>query len=124
MSELDTSFARGAARFNQGRFFAAHEIWEQAWLEAVSSDREILQALVQIAAGYAKVESGLRSGAIKLLARGLERLQRALTPGPASRLRSFTDDVTADLARLRLAGDGEISLDFVHPPRLELEPPW
>jgi predicted metal-dependent hydrolase len=124
MADLDTTFAHGAALFNAGRFFAAHEIWEQGWLEAAGSEREILQALVQIAAGYAKVESGLRSGALKLLTRGLERLQRALTPSAGPQLHSFIDDVGADLARVRRADDSQVTLDLVHPPRLDLEAPW
>ena len=72
---MDPALARGVEAFNRGEFFAAHEIWQEEWLEAVGDVKRLLQGLVQIAAGYAKAESGERSGAIKLLTRGLERVR-------------------------------------------------
>lgn len=108
----------GAAQFNNGDFFTAHETWEAAWLEAVGFERTLLQALVQIAAGYAKVESGMRAGALKLLARGLERLAPALCSNPG--LQPFAAAVTADLERVQRSSGTELSLDLVRPPRIAL----
>jgi hypothetical protein len=112
----DPRFERGRAQFNAGRFFAAHETWEAVWLESVGPEKELLQGLVQIAAGYAKVESGIRGGALKLLTRGLEHLRPALGSHPA--LQDVADAVSGDLDRLRT--DGPVSLATVRPPRIEI----
>jgi hypothetical protein len=114
----DSRLARGVGAFNAGNFFEAHEIWEELWLESVGPERPLLQGLVQIAAGYAKVESGVRGGAIKLLARGLEHVRQF---GPAAfriAIGPFVDGVDADLQRLRAAVDGPVSLDLVRAPQL------
>jgi len=72
---MDPRLQRGVAAFNAGNFFEAHEIWEDLWGETVGQEKLLLQGLVQIAAGYAKVESTLRAGALKLLTRGLEHIR-------------------------------------------------
>jgi uncharacterized protein len=118
----DPRIERGAARFNAGDFFVAHEIWEAAWLDAVDQEKDLLQNLVRIAAGYAKVESGIRGGALKLLARGLEGLHQWLHQHPTSTLEAFAAAVEADLERVRAGSSGPISLATVHPPQLALHP--
>ena len=45
---------RGAALFDKGRFWDAHEAWEEAWLEEDGEVRLLLQGLIQVAAGYHK----------------------------------------------------------------------
>ncbi len=109
----DPRFTRGADAFNTGRFFTAHEIWEDLWLETVGPEKLLLQGLVQIAAGYAKVETGVRAGALKLLARGLDRVRQS---GSVA-LDSFADGVAADVTRLQQAPDGAVSLPVVRAPR-------
>jgi len=116
----DPRMAAGAARFNAGDFFTAHEIWEAAWLEAVGPEKERFQGLVQIAAGYAKVESGIGAGAIKLLTLGRQRL-RQLLQGESDRvLQIFLDGVSADLERLERLPVTDVSLAAVRLPRCEL----
>jgi uncharacterized protein len=98
---MDPRLARGVDAFNAGEFFLAHEIWEALWLETVGPEKALLQGLVQIAAGYAKVESGVRGGAVKLLARGLERVRQYPPTALGLRLGPFVERVQADLQRLR-----------------------
>jgi uncharacterized protein len=117
---MDPRLARGAEAFNAGDFFAAHEIWEELWDESVGTEKRLLQALVQIAAGYAKLESGVRGGALKLLARGLERLRTALSVPCGLQLAPFVEAVAADLARVRSAPESA-GLESVCPPALDLE---
>src|SRR5262249_14993179 len=75
-------------------------------------------ALVQIAAGYAKVESGVRGGALKLLARGLAQLQPFLPTAGGLALRTFADGVTADIERVRAVPETLVNLAVVSPPPL------
>jgi predicted metal-dependent hydrolase len=113
---MDLRLARGVEQFNAGSFFEAHETWEELWNDTVGPEKSLIQGLVQIAAGYAKVESGVRAGALKLLASGLGLVR----PFPAAAfglsLEPFTAGVAADIARLRAAT--EVTIDEVRPPSL------
>src|SRR5262249_10285682 len=107
--------------FNAGHFFAAHEIWEAVWDETVGPEKLLLQGLVQVAAGYAKVETGVRGGALKLLTQGLERLRPFLPVALGFHLAPFVAGVAADVQRLRAApSETSVSLDVVCVPVLSL----
>src|SRR5512145_2639201 len=49
---------RGVALFNDGSFFEAHDVWEDAWRESEGDVRLFLQGLIQIAAGFVKLQRG------------------------------------------------------------------
>jgi uncharacterized protein len=90
---------RGAALFDQGRFWEAHEAWEEAWLEEDGDVRQFLQGLIQVAAGYHKATVQLQpNGCVKLLGSGLEKLE----PLPPSFLGV---DLGAFLERVRVTLD-------------------
>jgi predicted metal-dependent hydrolase len=118
--ETDPRLQHGVAMFNAGEFFAAHEIWEDLWVETVGAEKQLLQGLVQIAAGYAKVESGVRGGALKLLERGVAQLREFGPRAMGLALGPFVDGVEADLARLRAAAEQSVSIDLVCVPGLRL----
>ncbi len=66
---------RGRVLFNEGRYFEAHEVWEEAWLEEVEEIRTLLQGLIQIAAALLKASRGERpSGCAQLVAAGRTKL--------------------------------------------------
>ncbi|HYD48682.1 MAG TPA: DUF309 domain-containing protein [Terriglobales bacterium] len=67
----------GIALFNAGAFFAAHEAWEELWLELVGEEKQLVQGLIQIAAGYYKLEQGNRSATRKLFEKALARIAAA-----------------------------------------------
>ena len=117
---MDSRLSVGVAQFNAGRFFVAHEMWEALWDETVGAEKALLRGLVQIAAGYAKVESGLGSGALKLLTRGGEQVRPFLPASLGLDLVGLVDGVAADIVRLRAAPADGVSLDTVQPPRLQL----
>ena len=119
---MDLRLARGVDAFNAGRFFAAHEIWEELWLDTVGTEKALLQGLVQIAAGYAKVESGLRGGALKLLAAGTRHIQPFLPEAEGLDLQSLAGAVAADIARLQAAPGAAVNLEVVRPPTLYAAP--
>jgi predicted metal-dependent hydrolase len=117
---MDARLVRGVDAFNAGRFFAAHEIWEALWLESVGPEKPLLQGLVQIAAGYAKVETGVRSGALKLLTRGLALVRQFLPAACGLSLEAFADGVAADMQRVLKTAEGNLSIDLMQVPRLRL----
>ena len=80
MTRTEECLRRGAALFDAGRFWDAHEAWEEAWIEEDGEVRVLLQGLIQVAAGYHKATVQLQpSGCVKLLGSGLDKL-RPLPP--------------------------------------------
>src|SRR6185369_11498755 len=73
-TEPDPRWAAAVRSFDAGQYFEAHELWEELWNDAEGEERQLYQALVQIAAGYAKLDIGEVNGARKLFERGLARL--------------------------------------------------
>ncbi len=69
---------RGAELFEAGKFFEAHEAWEELWLTLEGTDKLFVQGLIQLAAAYHKafVQAQPR-GCVKLLQSALEKLERA-----------------------------------------------
>ena len=74
--ETRAALAAGARLFDAGRFFDAHEVWEDAWRAETGASRLALQGLIQIAAGFHKgLVQGRPSGMVRLLDTGLRRLE-------------------------------------------------
>lgn len=70
MNPKSASFELGIALFNRGRFFDAHEAWEEVWRSSGGRRRRFLQALIQVAVAFHHHSRGNRVGARSLLARG------------------------------------------------------
>jgi len=66
----DPQLADGAALFNCGRYFEAHEVWEQIWRECPDTDRRFVQSLIHAAVALYQWERGNRIGAVTQAERG------------------------------------------------------
>jgi predicted metal-dependent hydrolase len=71
----DPRLQKGIDEFNQQLFFECHETLEEIWLEEHGEDRKFYQGIIQIAAGYFKLQQGVTAGAIKLWRMGLEKIE-------------------------------------------------
>jgi uncharacterized protein len=69
-------FQQGVDHFNARRFFEAHDVWEELWLRAPEPEKNFLQGLIQLAAGWHHYLRGNSSGAESLLAAGAVKLSR------------------------------------------------
>lgn len=69
--------AAGAACYQRGEWFEAHERWEDAWRESTGADRRVIQALIQVAAALLHLEEGRPRPAATLLRRALAKLDDA-----------------------------------------------
>lgn len=66
----------GMAHFNGGRFFEAHEAWEEIWRSTTPEPRELWRGLIQVAVGlHHHCVRGNPGPARRVLARGLRRLE-------------------------------------------------
>jgi predicted metal-dependent hydrolase len=90
-------FDQGRAVFNRGEFFAAHELWEEAWHRLQGPERLLVQGLIQIAAALHHLQQGRPRPAASLLTKGLEKLSRGVPPALGD---LPVDVLAADLARL------------------------
>lgn len=45
-------FTRGVSLFNEGKFWHAHEAWEEVWRRRTEDERLFFQGLIQLAAAY------------------------------------------------------------------------
>ena len=72
----DQRFQLGVRLFNQGEFFACHEIWEELWHELRGRDHDCLQGLIQVAVAYHHLQRRNLRGAQYLSTRAALRLAR------------------------------------------------
>jgi len=70
------SLQKGVELFNRQEFYEAHEAWEEGWIDELSDDRVMLQGLIQVAAGFYKLQVGAPNGTVKLLEQGLAKLRK------------------------------------------------
>ncbi len=71
-----TALDRGIEEFNAGRYFQAHEIWEEGWHPAPEGERDFWQGIIQVAVGLTHRQRGNGHGAVTLLERGAKRLRQ------------------------------------------------
>jgi Cysteine-rich CPXCG/Domain of unknown function (DUF309) len=69
MRALEDNVRTGQERFQRGKLHAAHEAWEEGWIQAKGAERDLLQALVQLAAGFYQWSRGKPEGAATLFSR-------------------------------------------------------
>jgi len=72
---LNDLLQQGIICFNEGRYFDAHERWEDLWRESAGAPRIYYQGLVQVAVGLHHVTSGNVVGGTRVLRRGLDKLE-------------------------------------------------
>lgn len=87
----------GAKLFDEGRYFEAHEAWEEHWLvEEDETRRLLLQALIQIAAALHKlVDKNAPEPAARLFAKGLAKLDAVPAHVEGADVAAFRDGVRA-----------------------------
>jgi uncharacterized protein len=69
------AFRRGIEDFNAGRFFEAHEVWEEIWLRSPEPEKTFMQGIIQVAAAFHHHSRGNARGTRNLLQAALERLE-------------------------------------------------
>ncbi len=107
-SETAGALARGRDLYNAGLFWEAHEAWEEAWLVEEGQIRQMLQGLIQVAAGYFKATVHRRpSGAVKLLSSGLAKLGPLPDALAGLRLCAFCEAVRRTVEEARRWERGE-----------------
>ena len=71
---LGAALDQAADLFDAGLYFEVHELLEPYWMRAGGGEREILQGLIQVAAGFHHLANGNLKGARSLLDEGSAKL--------------------------------------------------
>ncbi len=69
-------YLEGIAHFNAGRYFDAHEVWEEIWLRSSGDTKVFYQMLIQAAVGLYHYERGNARGARGMHANVVEKIER------------------------------------------------
>ncbi len=75
MSQLPKTVIQGLQAFNQGKYYAAHEHFEDAWRASEDDTREFYRALLHISGGFYRLTQNRPGAARKFFARALHWLQ-------------------------------------------------
>ncbi len=71
---VEDAVSLGIARWDEQRYFEAHELLEHAWKLGPEVDRDLWKGVIQIAVAGVHLQRGNRIGARRLLDRALARL--------------------------------------------------
>jgi uncharacterized protein len=113
--------AEGVRLFNQGLWFEAHEVLEQAWIGEPTPLRRLYQGILQVGVGLHHARRGNLVGALSLLDRGMS----LLAPFEPHRLGVDVERLVRDAAAARraLAAPGGLdAFDWSRAPRVRFEP--
>ena len=69
-----SEYLQGVVHFNAGRYFEAHEIWEEIWLRSSGEEKIFYQMLIQAAVGLHHFERNNWAGARGMHRRVVEKL--------------------------------------------------
>jgi predicted metal-dependent hydrolase len=114
----DPRFLKAIEEFNQQLFFECHETLEEIWLEEHGEDRKFYQGIIQIAAGYYKLQQGVPAGALKLWRMGIEKIEAFGPVFLGINVETLAGAVRANLAELE--ADQQMSATALVPPTIHL----
>ena len=109
--------------FNERAYYECHDVLEEEWADARGVRREVLKALVKLAAGMYHLQTSGYRGAGSLLSSGLAALAALPPEALFFEIPPLRDPVTRCLRKLEMLGSGgtvEWAADDL--PRLRLRP--
>jgi uncharacterized protein len=103
--QLTPQFFEGIDLFNREEFFECHEVLEDVWNLQVDPEKQLTQGVIQLAVGLYHARRDNFVGAVKLITRALERIDRSV-------------DLTMPLDLKQLRADAAAALDAVREQRV------
>jgi uncharacterized protein len=113
------SLERGAELFNEGRYWEAHEAWEEAWMpDRKGADAGFYKGLIQVAAGCLHYGRRNRRGAVNKWRSGADYLRPYLPRHLGVELVELVELTDRNRAALEMGGWPELEM-----PRVRCERP-
>jgi predicted metal-dependent hydrolase len=113
-------YLRGIEDFNAGRYFDAHEIWEEIWLRSSGDTKLFYQMLIQAAVGLHHYERGNARGARGMHANVTDKLGRLPPVFMSLDLVDFARQFKLALCELIDNADEAAPGESMHRPRITL----
>jgi predicted metal-dependent hydrolase len=109
-TQLDPRFLRGLDLFNQGEWYAAHDVLEELWHETSGPERRLLQGLIQVSVAQVHLQNGNQRGATILFGEGLGRISGRDVPDLGLDLERFRHLVAERLRALQAGENPDLTL--------------
>lgn len=90
----------GVELFNQREYWESHEVWEDIWRTGNPTERLFYQGLIQVAAGFVKIQKVWHAPAVRNLQKGLSKLKLLTHLNVPIDLGSFVTEAQAVLDEL------------------------
>lgn len=115
-------YLQGIEDFNEGRYFDAHEIWEEIWLRSSGDTKVFYQMLIQAAVGLHHYERGNARGARGMSANVTDKLGRLPSTFMSLDLVDFARQFKLALCELIDNNNEAAPGETMHRPRIVLLP--
>lgn len=109
MSQLPEEFWQGVEQFNQQQFYACHDTLEALWMEAIASDKQFYQGILQVAVGLYHLGNQNWRGAVILLGEGINRLRNYQPDYEEVDVEGFLEQTASILKLLQTTGPEQIT---------------
>jgi hypothetical protein len=114
---------KGIDEFNEGSYWQCHETLEELWRAEPRPVRDLYQGILQVGVGIHHLRNGNYAGAVKVLRRGLARLEGLPEECRGVRVAEFHDAARSVYERLlELGPDHERDFDVSNLPRVRVGP--
>jgi uncharacterized protein len=97
-------FHKAIAEFNDGYYFESHETLEDLWMVAPLPERDLFQAVIQLAAALVHYVRGEYPGILKLLDASTEKLRRFVPSAVGVDVAALLEDVERARAEVEALG--------------------
>lgn len=106
--EAYNRFAEGIRCFNEGKFFEAHELWEENWKAAKGTARLFFQGIIQAAVALLHAQRGNYAGAISVYFKSRRNLLQIPAIWMHVDLEQFRTDLTRYFVAIETAFDCQV----------------
>ncbi len=122
LSLYPAQYLEGIDHFNAGRYFDAHEVWEEIWLRSTGETKLFYQMLIQAAVALHHYERGNMRGARGMHANVIEKLRKLPAVFMSLDLASFAREFNARLPELtdNYNNDGTVPTSDAPRPQIHL----
>ena len=114
-------YLEGIEHFNEGRYFEAHEIWEEIWLRSSGETKLFYQMLIQAAVGFHHYSRGNERGARGMYKAVIEKTGKLSREFMALDVSLFEREFKAFFETLISGEDGQAGESDRVPPILRLQ---
>lgn len=126
-SPLPPLAEQGFEKFNNGEYYAQHDLFEALWVQTSGPVRDLYRAILQVGVAYYQIERGNYRGALKMLQRSVQWLLILPDECQGIDVRQLREDsfrVRAELERLGAANFADFDHALIRPLRkVTSEPP-